>query len=55
MTPVIYKILCVSGREVGVVSDERWSMFQKTESEVENAVALLKSVALSPQVRIQCI
>jgi len=47
----IDRSMCALGREVGVVSDERWDVFQKTESEIEDAVAVLKSVALSPQVR----
>jgi len=38
---------------VGIVSDERWNVFQKTESEIEDAVAVLNSVALSPQVRVR--
>ncbi|KAF5347812.1 hypothetical protein D9756_010292 [Leucocoprinus leucothites] len=41
--------LTQKGREVGVVSDERWAMFQKTESDIEEAATLLKSVVLSPQ------
>jgi len=38
---------------VGVVSDERWDVFQKTKGEIEDAIAVLKSVALSPQVRVR--
>jgi tRNA U34 5-carboxymethylaminomethyl modifying enzyme MnmG/GidA len=40
----------VIGRTAGIVSDERWSAFQKTKTEIEEVLTLLKSVALSPQV-----
>lgn len=33
-----------------MVSHERWAEFQKTKGEIEEAIALLKSVGLSPQV-----
>lgn len=35
-----------------MVSDDRWFAFQKTKSEIEDAVTLLKSVAMSPQVTL---
>ncbi|KAF9447052.1 glucose-inhibited division protein A subfamily [Macrolepiota fuliginosa MF-IS2] len=41
--------LTEKGRHVGVVSDDRWSVFQRTKSEIEDTTALLKSVAMSPQ------
>ncbi|KXN81258.1 tRNA uridine 5-carboxymethylaminomethyl modification enzyme MnmG [Leucoagaricus sp. SymC.cos] len=37
------------GREAGVVSDDRWAIFQKTRGEIEDAIGLLESVVLSPQ------
>ncbi|EKM76287.1 hypothetical protein AGABI1DRAFT_102390 [Agaricus bisporus var. burnettii JB137-S8] len=41
--------LTEQGRTAGIVSDERWTAFQRTRSEIEEAVMLLKAVALSPQ------
>ncbi|KAJ3570706.1 hypothetical protein NP233_g4230 [Leucocoprinus birnbaumii] len=38
--------LTQKGREAGVVSDERWSAFEKTKGEIDEAVALLKSFVL---------
>ena len=38
------------GREAGVISDERWSAFNKTRTTMTDATARLKSFVLSPQV-----
>jgi len=37
------------GRAVGAVTDNRWSAFERTCAEIEDATNLLKSVSLSPQ------
>ena len=38
------------GREVGVISDERWSAFNETRTTMADATERLKSLVLSPQV-----
>jgi tRNA uridine 5-carboxymethylaminomethyl modification enzyme len=38
------------GRQVGAVSDERWSTFQAVQSEIAEASKLLKEFSLTPQV-----
>lgn len=42
------------GREAGVVSDERWVVFQSVRGELEKARELMEGVALSPHVRHEC-
>ena len=38
------------GRKAGVISDERWSAFNKTRTTMADATERLKSLVLSPQV-----
>ena len=38
------------GRAAGAVTDDRWSAFERTFAEIEDATKLLKDVSLSPQV-----
>lgn len=44
-----------SGRDAGVISNERWSHFTGTRDEVARVTALLKDYKLSPQVRYRSI
>lgn len=41
----------VLAQKAGVISDHRWNLLMSTTSEMDRARELLKSVALSPQVR----
>lgn len=41
-------ILC-TGRVAGVVSDERWAIFNRTRDEMGRIMQLMKGLALSPQ------
>jgi len=41
--------LTEKGREAGIVSDERWALFEKTKSAITRASELLHSLSLSPQ------
>ena len=43
------------GREAGIVTDSRWESFQRVSSSLENALKVVKSLKLSPQVRNNCI
>ena len=38
------------GRVVGVVSDKRWSHFERIRNDIADITKLLKSVKMSPQV-----
>lgn len=42
--------LTEKGRAAGVVSEQRWSMFEGTRADMVRAEELLKRTALSPQV-----
>ena len=42
--------LTPKGRQVGIISDERWNELQSTEREIASALELLKSCELTPQV-----
>ncbi|EJD00295.1 glucose-inhibited division protein A subfamily [Fomitiporia mediterranea MF3/22] len=41
--------LTPKGREVGIVSNERWNELKSTERKLENAIAMLKSCEMTPQ------
>src|SRR5882762_3793085 len=42
------------GYTAGVISNERWTSFQKTKADLTHVTELLRSFSLSPQVRRVC-
>jgi len=47
---LISVLIGISARKVGAIDDERWSRFQSTQREMNNAKEVMESFIKSPQV-----
>jgi tRNA uridine 5-carboxymethylaminomethyl modification enzyme len=46
---VLTSVLLLLGRAVGVISDRRWSVFERQQADIKTARKILEGVVHSPQ------